>query len=196
LFAANTVRAEGEEQHDGLMLRFSLGLGPVRLSDDPARVDSASADATSELGSSVAIDLGASIASHLVLHARWHSLMGERPGGYVQIGLLGPGLTYYWMDLNLYVTAMAGVAFDVTRNAGGIRTDGDPLHRTSRIENEEQIAATAGAGFDLDLGYEFWVSANWGIGPALRVSVRRLDYEGPGALWVTGWTVACSATYQ
>jgi hypothetical protein len=190
-----TARAEGEHQHDGLMLRFSLGLGPTRLSDAPTRADS-SEDATSELSSKFAIDLGTALVEDLSLHARWSNLLGERTSGGVQIGLLGGGATYYWMDWNVYATAVLGIAYDVTRNAGGVHRPGDPANRPTRFEIDEDVPAEPGVGFDLELGYELWVSANWGIGPALQVSVRRLDYDGPGALWVTAWSLACSATYQ
>ena len=66
--------------------------------------------------------------------------------------------------------------------------------------DQEETARSLGeryaVPFTAELGYELWASANWGIGPALQVSVRRLYYDGPGALWVTAWSLACSATYQ
>ncbi len=157
------------------MLRFTVGLagGSMREAFDdprPTIADERTAVGGGFMGSIV---LGGALTDELTLHGRI-ALMQifdpelETDGRDVSLPyeaslvtvLLGPGLTYNIMPLNLYITGVIG------------------LHVTTFVYDEEdedfdedfRDDAIAGVGLKLDDGKEWWVTTQTGIGVAARFS--------------------------
>jgi hypothetical protein len=200
------------------MLRLTAGVGggsmtaKTKLSADPAGIylDLLSADTTfSGAGGSFALDLGASVVDGLVLHGRLAdvgivnpnvTVDGEDLGSLDKRGvgalLLAPAVTYYFMPINLYLTGAAGLSWvELTRENSDGKT--------------ESYASDAGFGLNVDVGKEWWVSDNWGIGAAARLwlsaassSEKPVSLTSGDPITVTtdyrliAFTLVFSATYQ
>lgn len=177
-------------EHEGFMLRVTLGLGGATQSHaNPVR------ETLSGLAGMFSLDAGGSLAPNLVLHGRLSSATianaqltvdgddrGTLDGFTVDAFLLGPALTYYFMPINIYVTAAVGLSW---------------------LSFEDEIYAEgwseAGIGFNLDLGKEWWVRDNWGLGVAGRLFVVSAGDEVRGRderETFAGLAVLFSATYQ
>jgi hypothetical protein len=89
------------------------------------------------------------------------------------------------MPINLYLTAALG--------AGWL---------TVNIDGEDESRSTdVGMGFDFDVGKEWWVSDNWGLGLAGRFSLVAGTTSNEGTDVETDFAMAAfallfSATYQ
>jgi len=117
-----------------------------------------------------AVDVGAAVVDNIILRGRlsagWELMQDgpfarDRDAAFVY-GMLGAGADYYFMPLNLYVgatLALAGVSLVE------VETRNRPAHA---------LHSKAGVGFDLDVGKEWWVTGNWGMGVALRVRLLSL----------------------
>ena len=150
------------------------------------------------------VDVGFSPVTNFVLQARFGLLITPtrasrskdrttRSAATSRIGtlLLAPGITYYFMPINIYLTAAVGLAwftFDADRTY---------YYGTTDDYDDSSDATNAGVGLNFDVGKEWWVGRQWGIGVAGRLSYAaasgevvsgRYDYSQ----W--GFTVLFSAT--
>jgi len=117
----------------------------------------------------MAFDVGGTIAPNLILRGRvWGELFArsdsELAYGPVDdaVGLLGgigAGADYYFMPLNLYVGATVGIAGIGVLESREDRNGDDEL---------EAHWSRPGLALDLDVGKEWWLTGNWGIGVGLR----------------------------
>jgi hypothetical protein len=161
---------KGVETHDGVMLRFALGIGGGSMKEtfDSGSDLEGSASGAGMMGS---IDIGAAITDELTIHGRIGLLQvfspsleenGEEvdlPYEATLVGILiGPGLTYNIMPLNLYITAVGGL------NIIGLTFD----EEDEDFEEEFRDSPNAGFGLNLDVGKEWWVTTQTGIGVAGR----------------------------
>ena len=174
------------------MLRFTLGFGP-----SGARTG-AGAD-RAKLGGTAAyfsIDLGGAVSNHVVVHGRLSRFgmsdpsltegdrdLGEISGSTFSMSILGIGVTYYFMPINLYLTGALGMS---TAQADG------------RLEISGDLGSGPGAEFDV--GKEWWVGDEWGLGVALRaslLSVPQTTALGSSNDWL-GWGMGLlfSVTYN
>jgi hypothetical protein len=165
---------QGVEQHDGFMLRISIGAsgGESTLTAmkgagvEPAEV------VYSGFGSAFALDIGGRISNNLVLHGRFGYSAIEAPDttqdgedlGSIEVWhvgaiFLGPAVGYYFMPINVYVTGAIGFAGIVVSEDG----------------NDTPLTVSSGFGLNVDVGKEWWVSDNWGLG-----AVARLAYSTGG----------------
>jgi hypothetical protein len=163
--------------HQGLLLRFTAGAGGAAADDDLN-------DVTLSGGAgSFSVDLGGSIAPSLALHGRLAlntmfepdvsesgAFTGDLEDTSLTFALLGLGATYY-LPSNLYLTGVVG------------------LSRASFQLYGNEYDALNGVGVMGDLGYEWPIGGDWGLGVAGRLefhSVRgdgeRLDTAGLGVL--------------
>ena len=122
---------------------------------------------------------GAEYSAGWVATPGWalHGSCWAVPGFFVGIVALGGGVTYYMEPSNSYLSVMAGWP-------------------EALIESESEAAIAVRA----DVGKEWWVSDNWGIGLALSVDYWRTsggDFgEGEDAWSGLVTSVSFSATYN
>jgi hypothetical protein len=174
----------GGPNHDGLLLRLAIGVGGA----------AASVDETPEVELSggagfFSLDLGGTLAPRLALHGRLsaHSVVdptvsidgdeiGELEDSSLSFGLLGIGLTYY--PSNLYLTGVIGAS------VATLEIDG--------IEEESET----GVGFNGDVGYEWPVGGDLGLGVAGRIEVHSIPTEGSSRLTGVALGILFSMTYH
>jgi hypothetical protein len=182
-------RTPGAEQHDGIMLRLTLGLGGAiaRQNSDFAEVEYRG------LSGAFSVDLGGTIADDLVLHARVasmsliepeYSIDGDDQGGADDLSantfLLGPAATYYFMPANVYVTAAVGLS--------QVRW---------QFRESDSEWGDLGVAFNLDAGKEWWVHEQWGLGVAGRLWFTGIAAdENDESLSLAGFALLFSATDQ
>jgi hypothetical protein len=112
--------------------------------------------------------------------------VADTDGLAVNQGLLGAGLNYYIMPLNLYFGGVVGFAV--------VETVQSRRNRDDRTDTSD-----VGFGVDLDVGKEWWIDDNWGVGVALRLSLSGVPAEdiAQDAMFGSGFfAVLFSATYQ
>jgi hypothetical protein len=97
---------------------------------------------------------------------------------------LGLGACYYFMPVNIYLSASVTVSRD-------------------RLEIDEKKGSTnPGVGAYVSIGKEWWVSDNWGLGVALFAYASRMDaresgtFVGRYTVYNTVAGVVFSATYN
>ena len=101
--------------------------------------------------------------------------------------LLGLGLTYYFMPINPYLTAVLGAGWLT------LDIDGDDV---------DTRGTDAGFGFNFDVGKEWWVSDNWGLGLAGRfvlvsgTTTNEDNNDVKSAFGLVAFAVLFSATYN
>jgi len=162
----------GIETHDGLMLRFAIGPGGGVVKQFYPDIDGLKVDLSGG-GLLWSFDLGAGVTDRLTVQARLGQLLllgpsfsaqNARPGSpeseglpegsSVSATLVGAGITYHLMPINMYVTAIGGLSFI-------------SLHIADLADHDQEVART-GFGVNLDVGKEWWITNQIGIGVAAR----------------------------
>lgn len=150
-------------RHEGLMLRGTLGVGGVTADDDIN-------DVTLSGGAlMLSLDIGGAIAHNLALHGRVAAStifepsissdgedLGDLDDTSLTFSTLGLGLTYYFPS-NLYLTGVVGFS-RATFEFDGLEYD-----------------SLDGLGFMADLGYEWPIGGDFGIGIAGRLELHRVS---------------------
>ncbi len=168
--------------HDGFMFRFTLGFGGASNS-----INAPGADTTlSGFTGFASLDIGGALAPGLLLHGRVGGLntidplvtVNDEELGYadatIGFGFFGVGITFY-LPINLYLTGAIGIC------AGSLDT-GSVVYKFN-----------SGLGIDLDVGYEWFIGGDWGMGVAGRLTLRTAASNdddadplvglGAGVLW-------------
>jgi hypothetical protein len=168
-------RNEGHHEHEGLFLRVSLGVGAGIVGYEEA-VDGVNRAAvtTRGLAGLFGVSVGGRVYGNLIVHG---DLMASGFGdGHRevdgttdasnqidgQLGLLGAGVTYYFMPANAYVTGIVG--------AGSYSEERD---------SEESVRSGLGVALAALIGKEWWVGrrGEWALGGALRTSFYSAPVE-------------------
>jgi hypothetical protein len=190
--------APGAHAHDGLFLRFSggpgfgmySGTGDVVTTEGQVIADPSNEG--SQLGGS--ISLGGTIGENLILHGDiWFSIVSTEKKDnrlYQEFGtaVVGVGITYYWMPVNIYVTGSLGMANSFL-----------VLHEGTQENSSDNLARdlTTGVGAAVMVGKEWWVSDNWALGVALQGEFTYAEDEDSNLIFRHGGAkVLFSATYQ
>ena len=169
-------------EHTGLFLRGVLGAGGVTADDEFN-------DSTLSGGAGMfSVDLGAGVSPSLALHGRLsvNSMFepsvsddGEYEGELDQTSLtftlLGVGLTYY-LPSNLYLTGVAGFS------------------QASFEFYGDEYDTLSGVGFNGDVGYEWPIGSEVGLGIAGRLELHSVRDEA-GTLSTAALGVLLSLTY-
>src|SRR5262249_37669586 len=95
---------------------------------------------------------------------------------------VGPAFTYYFMPVNIYLTGAVGISWIRAVN-------GSSNEYTSNI----------GLGLNADIGKEWWISDDWGLGMAARFWFTHATDKDSGLdikFDMTGVGALFTATYQ
>ena len=113
--------------------------------------------------------------------------LGEAENTSLSFPFFGIGLTYYFMPVNLYLTGAVGFSYAQVE-----------------VDGVDRGSSDVGFGLNVDLGKEWWVSDNWGLGIAGRLWFSEVPDEAgvPGVavtdvdLSFRALAILFSATYQ
>lgn len=158
----------GMREHDGFFLRLTAGTGAA-LIHYQERVDGSRVSKVSERGLAalIGVSVGGRITSNLILHGdlvltgfsdAQRDVDGTKDARDKidgTLGLLGGGVTYYFMPANTYLTGIVGAS-----------------HYSESRDDEAALDSGIGLGVCTLLGKEWWVGrrGQWALGGALRAS--------------------------
>jgi hypothetical protein len=179
----------GGHAHDGFYMRVHLGMGYLGASESYG----GGTDHYSGGGLSYGAAFGGSIAPNLILFGELfgttvfdatYTYQGysEPSGMDLTMYGIGPGVAYYIMPLNLYLSgslAFSKISFSDTQS--GVSLDDTRW----------------GLGFNFMVGKEWWVARNWGLGVAGQLHVARMgDYVYDDATRYSYDTNITAATFS
>ncbi|NRF40663.1 outer membrane beta-barrel protein [Pedobacter foliorum] len=162
---------KGPREHKGFYLSMGLGpvFGPINVNTTVAKYDMSGTGALFDL------KIGGAIQENLILHAtlltsglngpKITGITGESAKASDKVNvsefLLGGGVTYYFMPVNVFVSGSAGL--------GKFSIDNRDMDYTASTEN--------GFGFQIKVGKEWWVSKKWGLGVAATYGKTSVDSQ-------------------
>jgi hypothetical protein len=186
----------GAREHDGFFLRLSMGPGAGRTrydeSVDGVRVSEVEANGLSGL---LDIGVGGRLVGNLILHgnlifSRFNSPTRRVDGvedASISVStsatLVGAGVSYYFMPLNVYLSTTLGLGWLFERRSG------------------EELRSGTGFSMAAAAGKEWWVgrSGTWGVGAGLHGTfvTAPVDIAGVESQMKAGNIAAVfSATYN
>lgn len=171
-----------DSRHQGLFLRGALGIGGVSADDDLNEVT------LSGGAGLLSLDIGGGIAPNLALHGRFSHTsifepnvtsdgvnIGDLDDTSLTFSLLGLGLTYYTAS-NVYFTGVLG------------------LSRATFEFNGDDYDALDGLGLLGEIGYEWQLAGDLGLGLGGRIELHRVRGDAE-ILSMAGLGVMLSLTY-
>ncbi len=191
LTTGSIARAQpaGAHEHDGFFLQLDLGGGGMATTTSILGADLTVSGGAGQL--SVAV--GGAVARNFILAGQlWGASatepevkvngqsLGSLSDATLSLTAVGLNLTYYFMPINIYVSATPSVG-------------------TLSVKQRGQSADTkSGFALRLAVGKEWWVSVDWGIGLNLQFAHASNQSQGTNApTWATNWIgLAFSATYN
>jgi hypothetical protein len=198
-----SAQEPGAETHDGGMIRLTLGVGGGSVRQDYSNVAGLEVELSGS-GLVWSADFGAGVTERLTAHARIGQLFLLPPrlraknaapgspesqplarGSTLTATLVGVGASYNFMPINLYVTAIGGLS--VISLALG-----------DAVDHDQEVVQT-GVGFNFDVGKEWWVASQLGLGVGARFWWATGGAEYRGAKFdrtFLGLGVVLSSTYQ
>jgi hypothetical protein len=94
----------------------------------------------------------------------------------------GPGMAYYLEPINMYFSGTLTFT---------------QLSLSSSDTNEKFAESNVGFGFSLEVGKEWWVSTDWGLGAAFQFQFASMkDKDIDAQITGLGFVVLLSATYN
>ena len=193
----------GVETHDGGMVRLTLGIGAASVRQDYSNIAGLEVELSGG-GLVWSADFGAGVTERLTVHARIGQLWLVAPkfraknaapgspesqplasGSTLTATLVGAGASYTFMPLNMYVTAIGGLSV-----ISLVLGDAD---------DDDQEIVRNGFGFNFDVGKEWWVASQLGLGMAARFWWATGGAEYRGAKFdrtFLGLGIVLSSTYQ
>lgn len=163
----NAPLPNGVQTHDGFFLRITPGFGYSSVSETlpdnllPAQYKGKDVMSFSG-GFPVAntIQIGGTVSENLIIYGESGGIIMsnptvkvfeeevEDPGDVlVYLGGIGPGMTYYFMPSNIYLSATILASFAMVH-----------------IEGAETQNSNIGFGFNFMVGKEWWAGEQWGLG--------------------------------
>lgn len=191
------------EAHDGAMVRLTLGLGAGSVSQHYSNVAGLEVELSGG-GLVWSADFGAGVTDQLTVQARIGQLWLVAPrfsarnaapgspesqplagGSTLTATLVGVGASYNFMPLNMYLTAIGGMSV---------------IHlELGDADDDDQEVLRTGVGFNFDIGKEWWVASQLGLGVAARFCWATGGAEYRGASFdrtLLGLGIVLSSTYQ
>jgi hypothetical protein len=185
----------GAETHDGFFLRLQLGGGFTTMSASAG----SSSISVSGGGAAFGASFGGAVAPNVVLYGAVMDSLATNPevkvngtslgngDGSAGVVGFGPGIGFYFEPSNIFLGATLLLSKLVIDDKDG-----------NKVGESEWGATFAG-----QVGKEWWVSDNWGLGVSAQLMLGAMKDKEPIAtgVEVPTWTVAAfsllfSATYN
>ena len=201
ILCQNAPLPNGIETHDGFFLRLTPGFGYSQVSeslpDDMLPEEFKGKDIfTFSGGFTVAntIQIGGAVSENLIIFGESGGVLVTNPSvkvfeeevenpGDVQIllGGIGPGVTYYFMPSNIYlsVTILASIV-------------------SVNIEGADTQKSNLGFGFNFMAGKEWWSGEQWGLGVSLYFRYGSQTDQDVEDITISGYSFGAlfSATFN
>lgn len=177
-YSQTSENLEGDKfkKHKGFYLSMSAGPNIARISDEVV------GDFNFEfsgVGFVFDFKIGGVVKENIILHASWVTTYMSGPkiksdGESVKTnnsltigeGMLGGGLTYYFMPVNLFLSGTLGFGNFTIVDA----------------DNDYSVSSDRGFSMQLKIGKEWWVSKRWGLGVSLTYGKTKLSNEPGGGV--------------
>jgi hypothetical protein len=161
--------------HEGFFLRLQLGPGGSSVTRE--------GDSWSGMGLGMGLAIGGSpvqnLALHLDLQTTW-MFSPDREVNGIGMQLLGLGVTWYIMPVDLFLSGNVGIGWLAFENDAGQSKD-----------------TSAGPALDAVVGKEWWVGSDWGVGVAAQFLYMRVnDYTDDEPMDAFAINVLFTATYN
>jgi hypothetical protein len=184
---------KGFHTHDGFFLQMDLGLGALSSKSGTFTVPLVGTGELKFSGTAgeFSLALGGALTPNFILAGHFWGMTvtspdvefagqtGSATDTTQTLSGVGLNLTYYFMPLNVYVSA--------TPSIGMLSLESDG----SSYETKNGFALR------LAVGKEWWVSDNWGLGLNLQYAYAGNDDKDGVTSWKSNWFgVAFSATYN
>jgi hypothetical protein len=201
VFSQSIPLPNGVHQHDGFFLRLVPGFGYSQISlslpDDMVPEQFKGKDAFSFLGGLTvanSIQIGGAVSDNVIIFGESGGVIVTNPSmkvfdeevdvtGDVSIlfGGVGPGITYYFMPTNIYisVTILAHIA-------------------NVSVEGSKLADSNLGFGFNFMAGKEWWAGEQWGLGISLYFRYGSQSDQDVEDLTISGYSFGAlfSATFN
>ena len=177
----------GYHTHDGFFMRLSVGGGGVSASKSGEKYSGGSAAFGAAFGGAITHNLilyGEAFghSAHEPKHTVGKNSSTE-PGLDLGVAGLGPGVAYYFMPLNLYLSGtllLQQVSLSDSNNS-----------------NSSLKLSNVGVAANLMVGKDWWVSENWGLGAAAQLLLGSAKDRNADANWSTAAAALMfTATYN
>ncbi len=167
-------------RHLGFFFRVDLGAGYMNSAITVGTTDISRSGAAGALGIAVG---GAVMENFIVGLKLWGNAepdLNSHSGAAMYLIGVGPELTYYFMPVNLYVSAAAGFS------------------RLGFSNVLSDVTLKDGFGARVAVGKEWWLSDHFGLGVAGQFSLGvNADHKYDQLHWITpAFALALSATYN
>jgi hypothetical protein len=187
---STSAEAGNPREHDRFFLRLSMGGAhaetELEAGGDEGELSGPSADFN--------FAVGGVIAKNLAIHGTFFSWYVDDPDAEFSVGGIeaegeidgsldmfayGGGLTYYFMPVNIYLSASVGAA-------------------TLTLDTDEgEVESDTGIAGDLTLGKEWWVGNSWGLGVAGAMGLHSIPDDEIDENWSgMSFAVRFSATFN
>jgi len=191
VYPGREEQPSGFHEHDGVYVRLFLGVG---------RLYASVSEGTDELklkgtGGAFGVAVGGALVDNVILYGELNFVSVDGPtrtvngtqidAGDVSVttGSIGPGVAYYFPEINLYLSSTVGFS---------------KVNTTDRQSNTTTGSSDWGFGFSGMVGKEFWVSTNWGLGAALQYRYARMHDHGENSpfIYENDFALVGSATFN
>jgi len=177
------------EEHDGFYLRFQLGYAST---ESKGTGYSSLPDLEVSGGGTIfRLDVGGAVQENLILFATFGGISTKDPD--IKFGSLsataddttssisdvGFGVTYYLMPSNFYV----GGSLNIAQNE-------------IEFGNSQKGSSDSGFGLYVNVGKEWWISDNWGLGVGGYGYFGSVPDKGEGTIKNQSFGLFFSATYN
>lgn len=190
-YGAYGMTVPGVHEHEGFYLNLGLGFGYNHMSTEVNGVDGA----IKGPGGTFTFKLGGNVGRNLIIFGNLFANVAVEPTLEIEgedaeledvsagVRGLGVGLAYY-LDSNIFLSGTLAAAQLVATYDDGT--------------TEEDSDTEFGPAFVGEIGKEWWVSDNWGLGLAVQLIVGSMkDSEDSDITWTTvAGGLNFSATYD
>lgn len=175
--AEQSTAESGFHIHDGLYLRFLLGAGSLNFSESPVFTNNTGTITASGPAGFFAFHLGFALTENVILYGSMNGYSASNPdyalngtslktttSNSLGFSSYGAGLAVYLESINAYLSGDIGTT-------------------TTRLTvGNTNTSSKAGLGINMQLGKEWWVSKNWGLGAALFYHYSSMDDDVSGSI--------------
>ncbi len=192
---SDTTAHQSERTHVGIFVRLLAGGGNYNFSESPVLANNTGTFTAEGKAGFYSVQIGYSIIQNLIVYGARSALSAEepeyrlngstyglRPKGFLNVTGFGAGASYYVPAWNLHFSADVGTA--VTS-----------LNLGSATVNSQQ-----GLGVNLQIGKEWWIARNLGMGMSFYFHRSSMDDQASGyivpAITNTLYGLAVTFTYN